>query len=405
MDETMVDALGPGAAPTAPAPTAPAPTADPTSGMQAVPVPQMPAQATSPNAAIAKQLGLSDDTIERYGDVLGIREWSAKDTMRDVALGMLSGDPTYAQKQKGQLRDDVLERRDKTIAQHLAAKREDRAQLQTFFNQYQQLFDPRFPKKHRGMFLKALFKQQGADVPPEVLQLLADDEVANAGLMTALGDLVAAGTGLSEVLPQVATTDGALQMLQGVRQAQEHKRAGQKHVGELATNRQTQVQNDLEIDRMRRDAEWEPKKRALDLLVAGQGLEKGALDIEGKRLDIKGKKLSQRRGLADYRRRQVKDEGTGVTKLDNLVTEVQRRRAGQPPSPAYSPFSDADLERYLKELAVKEYQQRPAGGVGSALPPGADAAMNQAAQGGAPQPLQPGQSTALPGGATVTRIK
>lgn len=317
-------------------------------------VPDSPPQAEGPSRLIAKQLGLSDETIDRYGDVLGIRAWDVKDGLRDAAMAMLSGDPAAPQKQAARMQETVNERKNQAIQQAMAAKKEDRLQLAGFVENYRKLFDPNFPPQHRVPFLKSLFRQQGIEVPPEIVKALADEEVANAGMLDFIQNL-AGKAGMKELAPFLTdprtAPDWLTKALALRKQNQDHDNAVLEATGKGLDNQKKQ--QDLVLD---------GSLKKLDQVIKAQTIAQNKLEMQLQDQTKGLNKIERKRRIEQLRKDRQSSPGPEL--LRALGLELQARRNGQPPGtvvPGLAGKTNDEINKYLDDLLIKE-TTRPEGG-------------------------------------------
>jgi hypothetical protein len=119
---------------------------------------------------------MGDDTVEKYGDVMGVRKPTWKDGLRDFALGAAAGSPAKAIEMQSQLRKQF---QDQLIKARRAALVEEQQKIQTSTKLVSGIAqiakDPAIPAKYKTGLMKDFLAGQGISAQsPSVLKMFAD---------------------------------------------------------------------------------------------------------------------------------------------------------------------------------------------------------------------------------------
>lgn len=142
-------------------------------------------------ADIAKRLGFPEDTIDRYGDVLGARERRFSDFARDFATGFVQNDPEAATRVKTQVRDQFNQAVDRKVRMAREKKRADIEEAQFMVNSIKSAQE--LGGANGTGLLRDIFKQAGVEPVPSVMKMMANRDEFNQDMLNQLADMVDKG--------------------------------------------------------------------------------------------------------------------------------------------------------------------------------------------------------------------
>ncbi len=195
-------------------------------------------QAAGAEEAILRRLGISDDTLAKYGDVLGTRPRGLKDVGRDFAIGLVTRDPMAASKMKADLVNSVEGRKEKARQAALAQEKENRLKAQTYVGTLIQLTKSTLsPATKREVLKEVIATNLGVDAPAGVLKMLTESEELQQMNPQALLNAVLNGDitleGLAEVHGDSAKTMTVLTQFGQIRKNEQALQKGLLQIDKL----------------------------------------------------------------------------------------------------------------------------------------------------------------------------
>lgn len=228
----------------------PAPTPDPGS---TVPVnPAVPA-ASDPNAganqasteAVARQL-LGDSLVERYGDVIGVRQPTWRDGVRDFSLGVVQG-ADRTREMQAQLRKEYRTALGREGSIAVQREKENRAKATSVVKVISDA--QKLPVSQRKTYVREMMKQLGIEPSATAMQMFTDAETVSKLPMEDLARGTMDGSlTFDEVANVMGSPQAAVQFQKSVIQMQGDRLRNQKLVLEINN------QNAKEIDRQTKAA-------------------------------------------------------------------------------------------------------------------------------------------------------